>query len=157
MNLGDDSTMWQIYSITWPAPPQDNTFLRLCMLLLGFDDKVVGVIPVGQQVSGLLVVHSDIVVRKQPWEEVVDLSGDVQNEADSVKKHSNRWVFVPLLTQKDTQPDFGLLGQIVETWLPVKHLLVLLLLTTLMWITGMQLCLILWVIIILRGIWTSTM
>lgn len=55
----------------------------MCSVLLCFDDKVVGVIPVGQQVSGILVVHADVVIREHPWEEVVNLSGNVQNVANS--------------------------------------------------------------------------
>lgn len=51
--------------------------------LLGFGDELVGFVPVLQQVGGLLVVHSDVVVLKHAWEEVVDLPGDVQDVSDS--------------------------------------------------------------------------
>lgn len=51
----------------------------------------------GQQVSGVLVVHSDIVVRKQAWEKVVDLSGNVQNKTHSAKKPI-MLIFTPLPT-----------------------------------------------------------
>lgn len=48
---------------------------------LGFGDELVGVVPVLQQVGGLLVVHPDVVVLKQAREEVVDLSGHIQDVA----------------------------------------------------------------------------
>lgn len=55
----------------------------MCTSLLGFGDELVGLIPVLQQVGGLLVVHSDVMVLKHPWEEVVYLSGHIQDVAHS--------------------------------------------------------------------------
>lgn len=52
--------------------------------LLGFCDELVGFVPVFQQISGLLVVNSDVVVFKHPWEKVVYFSGHVQDVAHSV-------------------------------------------------------------------------
>lgn len=55
----------------------------MCLSLLGFGDELVGLVPVLQQVGGLLIVHSDVVVLKHPWEEVVYLPGHVQDVAHS--------------------------------------------------------------------------
>ena len=54
-------------------------------LLLGLGDELKGVVPVLQQVGGLLVVHADVVVLKQAREEVVDLPSYVQDVAHPVK------------------------------------------------------------------------
>lgn len=48
---------------------------------LCLDDEVVRVVPVGQQVSGVIVIHTDVVVTEGPWEEVVNLSGHVEDIA----------------------------------------------------------------------------
>lgn len=40
--------------------------------LLGLVDKMIRLIPVGKEIGRLLVVHSDIVIGKQPREEVID-------------------------------------------------------------------------------------
>lgn len=40
----------------------------------------------GQQVGGLLVVHTDVVIREHPREEVVDFSSDVQDVTHSANK-----------------------------------------------------------------------
>lgn len=50
----------------------------LCFLL-GLNNKVVGVVPVGQQVGGLLVIDAHVEIREHAGEEVVDLSGDIQD------------------------------------------------------------------------------
>lgn len=54
---------------------------KLCVRLnlLGFGDELVGFVPVLQQVGGLFVVHSDVVVLKHPREEVINLPGHIQN------------------------------------------------------------------------------
>lgn len=65
-------------------------------LLLGFDYEVVGVVPVGQQVGGLLVVHAHVEVWEHAREEVVDLSGDVQDVAHSATKTTTRHASVVL-------------------------------------------------------------
>ena len=49
--------------------------------ILGFGDELVGLVPVLQQVGGLLVEHPDVVVLKHRREEVVDLPGHVQDVA----------------------------------------------------------------------------
>lgn len=51
---------------------------------LGLVDEVISLVPVCQQVRGLLVVHADVVIRKQAWEEVVDFPGDVQDVINAV-------------------------------------------------------------------------
>lgn len=50
-------------------------------LSLGFNDEVVGVVPVGQQVGGFLVVHAHIEIGEHSWEEVVNLPSDVEDVA----------------------------------------------------------------------------
>lgn len=55
----------------------------VCRSLLGFGDELVRVVPVLQQVGGLLVVHSDVVVFKHAREKVVDFPGDIQDVAHS--------------------------------------------------------------------------
>ncbi len=50
----------------------------------------------GQQVGGLLIVHSDVVIREHPWEEVVNLSGNVQDVTHSATK-TTTLVFLLLL------------------------------------------------------------
>lgn len=68
-------------------------FILMCRVSLGFDDKVVGVVPVGQQVGGVLVVHANIVIREHPWEEVVNLSGDIQDVTHSETKETMHQFF----------------------------------------------------------------
>lgn len=51
---------------------------------LGLVDEVISLIPVCQQVRGLLVVHADVVIREQAREEVVDFPGDVQDVVNAV-------------------------------------------------------------------------
>ena len=53
--------------------------LRVCVFILGFGDELVGLVPVLQQVGGLLVEHPDVVVLKHCREEVVDLPGHVED------------------------------------------------------------------------------
>lgn len=53
---------------------------------LGFDYEVVSVVPVRQQVCGLLIVHPNVVIREHPWEEVIDLSGNIQDITHSAAK-----------------------------------------------------------------------
>lgn len=55
----------------------------VCRSLLGFGDELVRVVPVLQQVGGLLVVHSDVVVFKHSWKKVVDFPGHIQDVAHS--------------------------------------------------------------------------
>lgn len=62
---------------------------------LGFANELVGVVPVLQQVGGLLVVHTDVAVLKQAREEVVDLPGhiqDVAHPAGRTGREKERWV-----------------------------------------------------------------
>lgn len=66
----------------------------MCRVSLGFDNKVVGVVPVGQQVCSVLIVHADVVVGKHPWEEVINLSGHIQNVSDSATETKSGLVFV---------------------------------------------------------------
>lgn len=53
-------------------------YIYLCFLL-GLDKKVVGVVPVGQQVRGLLIIHTHVEIREHAGEEVVNFSGDIQD------------------------------------------------------------------------------
>lgn len=46
---------------------------------LGSRYKLVGVVPISKQVSGLLVVHTDVVVLKHTGEEVIDLPRYIQD------------------------------------------------------------------------------
>lgn len=48
---------------------------------LGLNDEVVGVTPVGQQVGGIAVVHTHVVVAEGPREEVVNLPRYVKDVA----------------------------------------------------------------------------
>lgn len=62
------------------CPPQG----QVSQHSLGLVDEVISLVPVCQQVRGLLVVHADVVVGKQAWEEVVDLPGDIQDVVNAV-------------------------------------------------------------------------
>ena len=55
---------------------------------LGLEDKVVGMVPVGQQVCGLLIIHTYVVVAECPREEVVYLPGHVEDVAHSGERVS---------------------------------------------------------------------
>lgn len=57
----------------------------MCLGLLGFGDELVGFVPVLQQVGGLIIIHSDIVVLKHPWEEVVYLPSHIQDVAHAME------------------------------------------------------------------------
>jgi hypothetical protein len=52
----------------------------------GFVDESVGFVPVLQQVGLFDVVHSNVVVFEHAWEEVVDLSGHIQDVANAAKE-----------------------------------------------------------------------
>lgn len=58
----------------------------VCRHLLGFGDELVRIVPVLQQVGGLLVVNSDVVVLKHSREKVVYFSGHVQDVAHSTSE-----------------------------------------------------------------------
>ena len=64
---------------TEPWPAGGPGVVGVVMHSLGPGDELVGLVPVGQQVRGFLVVHADVVVLKEAREEVVDLPGDVQD------------------------------------------------------------------------------
>lgn len=63
--------------------PRRTQQAGVCLSILGFGDELVGFVPVLQQVGGLFVIHSDVVVLKHPREEVVDLPGHIQDVAHS--------------------------------------------------------------------------
>lgn len=46
---------------------------------LCFNNKVVCVIPVSQQISGLFIVDAYVVITECAWEEVVYLSGNIED------------------------------------------------------------------------------
>lgn len=50
---------------------------------LGSRYKLIGVIPIGKQVSGLLIINTDVVVLKHTGEEVIDLSCYIQDVLDT--------------------------------------------------------------------------
>lgn len=47
--------------------------------LLRFHDEVIGLVPVGQQIRGLVIINADVVVGECAREEVVDFPSDVQD------------------------------------------------------------------------------
>lgn len=53
--------------------------------LLGFGDELVGIVPVLQEVSGLFVIHADIVVLKKTREEVINLPCHIQDVTNPVE------------------------------------------------------------------------
>lgn len=69
----DETQSWAVPSPRARAPDS-----------LGLVDEVISLVPVCQQVRGLLVIHSDVVIGKQAWEEVVDFPGDVQDVINAV-------------------------------------------------------------------------
>lgn len=69
----------------------------MCGVSLGFDNEVVGVVPVGQQVCSILIVHTDVMIREHPWEEVVNLSGDIQNVTHSATTKQKNPTLIHLL------------------------------------------------------------
>lgn len=66
------------YSLAHQLVASQKKRVFLCFLL-GLNNKVVRVVPVGQQVGGLLVVDAHVEIGKHAGEEVVDLSGDIQD------------------------------------------------------------------------------
>lgn len=68
----------------------DNVKVTFCSLykikhLLGFGDELEGIIPVFQEVSGLFIIHTDIVVLKKTREEVINLPCHIQDVTDPVE------------------------------------------------------------------------
>lgn len=64
---------------TGGKPQVPPTTSHLPAHLLGLINEVVRLVPVSQEVRGLLVVHADVVIREQTREKVIDFPGDVQN------------------------------------------------------------------------------
>lgn len=54
--------------------------------LLGFGDEFVSVVPIRQQICSLLIVHPDVMVLEDAWEEVIYFSSDIQNVPHPVWK-----------------------------------------------------------------------
>lgn len=54
-------------------------------ILLCSGNELPGVIPVLQQVGGLLIVHTDVVVLEKTREEVIDLPRHIQDIANPVR------------------------------------------------------------------------
>lgn len=46
---------------------------------LGFRDEFVSVIPVSQEIRCLFIIHPNVMILKDSWEEVIYLSSDIQN------------------------------------------------------------------------------
>lgn len=57
---------------------------------LGSDNEVVGLVPVSQQVCGLLVVHPDVVVGERAREEVVYFPGHVEDVAHTASRRKKK-------------------------------------------------------------------
>lgn len=51
--------------------------------LLGFGDELISIIPVLQEISGLFIIHPDIMVLKKTREEVINLSCHIQDVANT--------------------------------------------------------------------------
>ena len=49
---------------------------------LCFYNEVVRLVPVSQQVRGVLIVDADVVITESAWKEVVYFSGNVEDVAD---------------------------------------------------------------------------
>lgn len=56
--------------------------------LLGLVDEVIRLVPVSQEVRGLLVVHPDVVIGEQPRKEVVYFPGHIQNVVNAAEKEN---------------------------------------------------------------------
>lgn len=82
-------------------------YIYICFLL-GLNNKVVGVIPVGQQVSGLLIIHTHVEIREHAGEEVVNFSGDIQDVSHpgtrTTRPRFSLCVTVPTLQHTNTTP-----------------------------------------------------
>lgn len=87
------SVYFLLQNLHYSPSPKKNRFI---FDILGFDNEVVGLVPVGQQVGGLLVVHAHVEIREHPWEEVVNLSGNIQDVTHSATNTITRHVS-PLL------------------------------------------------------------
>lgn len=87
------SVYFLLQTLHYSPSPKKNRFI---FYILGFDNEVVGLVPVGQQVGGLLVVHAHVEIREHPWEEVVNLSGNIQDVTHSATNTITRQVS-PLL------------------------------------------------------------
>lgn len=78
---------FRICTFSPSVPEIEQTALKKPIrVLLGFGNKVVGVVPVCQQVCGLLIVHTHIEIREHPREEVVNFSGNIQDVAHPATK-----------------------------------------------------------------------
>lgn len=81
---------WQSIFSKWKLP--DLVFFLLCLVccvvfsnLLGLWDELVCVVPVFQEVGGLLIVHADVVVLEEARKEVINLPRHIQDVAHPAK------------------------------------------------------------------------
>lgn len=65
------------------TPSKNQNFRSQFFYLLGLGNELVGVIPILQEVCGLLVIHSDVVILEKPGEEIINLSRHIQDVANS--------------------------------------------------------------------------
>lgn len=63
-----------------------NTRMRVNQYQLCFVNEVIGIIPMGQQVSTLLVINTNVVIGKKARKKVVYFSGHIKYIANSRKK-----------------------------------------------------------------------
>lgn len=92
---GGSSTQGTV-SLSSPRPEAVSAGARLCSHtvpclpahLLGLVDEVIRLVPVSQEVCGLLVVHPDVVIGEQARKEVVYFPGHIQNVVNAVEKES---------------------------------------------------------------------
>lgn len=67
-----------------------GTGVRMCVqdhrYSLCFRDEFVSVIPVSQEIRCLFIIHSDVMILKDSWEEIIYLSSDIQDIPYSARK-----------------------------------------------------------------------
>lgn len=59
---------------------------------LGFRNELVSVVPILQEICGLLVIYSDVMVLEKPGEEIINLPCNIQDVtyAEEMEKWSNQ-------------------------------------------------------------------
>lgn len=77
------------------ARMRSHTKSRLPAHLLGLIYEVVRLIPVGQEVCRLLIIHSDIVICEQTGEKIINFPGHVQNVVNAVENEKKKKVKQP--------------------------------------------------------------
>lgn len=79
--IQDDLSCLRLASLSGPARhsflPHHSSRGCLPTGLLRFVYELIGLIPVGKKVRGLLIIYSDVMVCKQAREKIVDFSSDI--------------------------------------------------------------------------------